>query len=104
MGFSETKLELYVVRMAYMMAMVVFVPNFNAVISDLSEKNHQGQTFGIMSSVYSFASLVVAMIGGALAAESTALPVITGGAIIILSAALLSIKKLRPTTPTTKEP
>lgn len=92
MGFARHESTLYLFRLAYEAAMVIFVPNFNAVISNEAGKKDQGQAFGSMSAVYSSASLIVGLVGGPLAAYAIAAPVVIGGGLILLSSGLLVAK------------
>jgi len=92
MGFARHESMLYLFRLTYEAAMVVFIPNFNAVISSEATQTNQGQAFGAMTAVYSLSSLLVGLVGGPLAAYSIAAPVVVGGALIMLSSGVLVAK------------
>lgn len=89
MGFSSNIIMLYFCRLSYMLAMVLFIPNFNALVSNAAGEAIQGQVFGVMSAVYSLASLLIAIVGGILAAWSSAAPVVIGGILILFAGILL---------------
>jgi MFS transporter, DHA1 family, tetracycline resistance protein len=92
MGFARHESTLYLFRLAYEAAMVVFIPNFNAVISNAAGQKNQGQAFGTMTAVYSLGSLLVGLVGGPLMAYAVAAPVVVGGALIMLSSGILVAK------------
>lgn len=89
MAFSHHKLDLYITRLAYMLPMIIFMASFNAVISNESKQDRQGEVFGILSSVYSISALIISLIGGELIKYSPRLPVVIGGLLIVLSFVLL---------------
>lgn len=104
LGLSKTHWQVYLFRICYMAFFVVFMPSFNAVVGNEAPPSHAGEVFGILSSIYAFASIPIAIIGGIISAYAVVMPITISGVLILLSWLVLVVKYHPKKTNVTESP
>ncbi len=96
MGLSKQATFLYVMITCYIVNMALFIPNFNAVLSNQASAQHQGSVFGMAISLHALSTIIMSFVGGYLIVYSARLPLLCGGVIILLGSSIfLFIKKIK---------
>jgi predicted MFS family arabinose efflux permease len=83
-GLVESVSLVYLLITIYIVAIGLFIPNFNAMLSDRADQQHQGVAFGACVSLHALTTLTMALIGGVLLTFSLRLPLVGGGILIFL--------------------
>lgn len=93
MGLSMQAVFLYLMITCYIVSIALFIPNFNAVLSDRASTWHQGSVFGMAVSLHALSTIIISLIGGYLIIYSVRLPLLIGGVMILLGS-MIFIKQI----------
>ncbi|MBV9576549.1 MAG: MFS transporter [Gammaproteobacteria bacterium] len=98
----STILQLYIAMSVFVMAMGFAIPGIITFISNLADKNEQGQVMGIVNSIQAVSTVLVMISAGYLYAININIAIIISGVLVILSClcfiSLLVKKKLQVAT------
>ncbi|OGT30619.1 MAG: hypothetical protein A3E87_06565 [Gammaproteobacteria bacterium RIFCSPHIGHO2_12_FULL_35_23] len=95
MGFATTKDYIYVMITVYIISMAIFIPNFNAVLSENAQACYQGTVFGMSVSLHALSTVIITSLGGVLIAYNVQLPLLGGGLLIGLASIILAMTRMK---------
>ncbi|MEM9242514.1 MAG: MFS transporter [Pseudomonadota bacterium] len=84
LGLSRTEWQVYLFRLVYMLAIIIFMPCFNAVVANETTPANEGHVFGILASIYAFASIPISIIGSIVASYDIVMPLAISGIMMLV--------------------